>query len=85
MRLANFAFAATIAFALVSGSATAGEQRTTSKSAPQPTVMSDEELDQVVGGALETWARVIIRINDAEQNGNPHVQAMLTILIAKAP
>jgi phage-related protein len=50
MRLANCAFATAIALAMASGSAVAEEQLETVKNVSQPTVMSDAELDQIVGG-----------------------------------
>ena len=50
MKLANLAFAVAIAFAMGSGSAAADEQTTNTNSAPQPTVMSNAQLDEIVGG-----------------------------------
>ncbi len=61
MKLANFAFAAALTLALVAGSASAGEQHATSKTVPQPTVMSDAQLDQIVGAGGET--NLMVRIN----------------------
>ena len=62
MKLANCAFVVAIALAMGSGSAAAEEQTVPSKSAPQPTVMSDAQLDQIVGGIsvmnrlVDTWS-----------------------------
>ena len=61
MKLANCAFAAALALAMGSASASASEQHATSKTVPQPTVMSDAQLDQIVGAGVET--NLMVRIN----------------------
>lgn len=59
MKLARCAIAAALALAMGSGSASAGEQHATSKSVPQPTVMSDAQLDQIVGAGGDTMVMVL--------------------------
>lgn len=51
MKRAKYALVIAIAFAMGSGSAVAEEQTVPSKIALQPTVMSDAQLDQIVGGS----------------------------------
>ena len=50
MKLSHCAIAAALALAFSAGSAVADEQMKTTTSGSQPIVMSDVELDQVVGG-----------------------------------
>ena len=68
MKIANCAFTVALALALVAGSAAADEQHAIDKSVPQPTVMSDAELDQIVGAGAETNLRVRINRTKAFEN-----------------
>lgn len=81
MKLANYAFVTAIAFAMASGSAIAGEQLETIENVSQPTVMSDAELDQIVGGGA---VDVIIPIwNDLGFFDDPDDQEFFSNILSK--
>jgi predicted kinase len=71
MKKANYALWTALVLTLVAGSAYAGEQHVASKTVPQPTVMSDEELDQIVGAGAATSNQVAInRTNAWDKSGH---------------
>lgn len=76
MRLARCAFAAALALAMGSSSASAGEQRATIKSNPQPIVMSDAQLDQIVGAGDETFLKVLENRTKAWENSGGKSSAL---------
>jgi hypothetical protein len=65
MKLSHCALAAALSLALSAGSAAADEQLTVTKNVSQPTVMSDVELDQVVGGT-HVMNKVFYAVNAAD-------------------
>jgi hypothetical protein len=76
MKQANYAVAAVLAFAMGSASASADEQHATSKSVPQPTVMSDAQLDQIVGAGAATFETVSVNRTKAFENSGYNSQAV---------
>ena len=70
MKRTNCTFATALTLAISAGSTVADEQCSTTKIVSQPTVMSDAELDQIVGAGAETYLRVSInRTKSFEKSG----------------
>ncbi len=68
MKLTNCAFSAALVLAVGCVSATAGEQQAGARSVLQPTVMSDAQLNQIVGAGANTFLKVSINRTKAFEN-----------------
>lgn len=70
MKLSHCAYAAALALTFSAGSAVADEQLSVTENVSQPIVMSDAELDQIVGAGAATFETVSInRTNAWEKSG----------------
>lgn len=86
MKFAICAIVVANAFAISLGSVVAEEQTTANKDARQPTVMSDAQLDNVVGGNIETWGLLLTTLPDSViLDPNKPVMDVVNDIILNAP
>ena len=76
MKLSHCAIAAALALAFSAGSAVADEQMSITKNISEPIVMSDAELDQVVGAGIETFMIVTINRSNAYTNSGGNAKSV---------